>query len=239
MLFRLRVFALIALLASASLAVAKKKKIILPAYVLQAKYVLVIIDPNSGVSPADPLANRKAVEDVERSLTTWGRYEPVISGTTADLIIVVRKGSGKVVQPTIGGIPTDGRPVILQPSDGGIRVGGQKGQDPGNPGQQTDPGNGRPEPQVEMGSPDDTFEVYQAQTGGDVLDAPPAWRYSAKNGLHSPDVPAVAEFRKAVEESEKELNEAQKKKQPSNQQQPQQQTQQPQPQQQSNPNPNP
>ena len=222
MLFRLRVFVLIALLASAPLAVAKKKKVILPAYVLQAKYVLVIIDPNTGVSPTDPLANRKAVEDVERSLTSWGRYEPVISGATADLIIVVRKGSGKVVQPTIGGIPTDGRPVILQPSDGGIRVGGQRGQDPGNPGQQTDPGSGRPEPQLEMGSPDDTFEVYQAQTGGDVLDAPPAWRYSAKNGLHSPDVPAVAEFRKAVEESDKALQEEQQKKQQQKQKQQQQ-----------------
>lgn len=229
MVSRLRALALIVLLVFASCAVAKKKKVILPAYVLQAKYVLVIIDPNTGVSPTDPMGNRTAVDNVERALTSWGRYQPVISGATADLIVVVRKGSGKVVQPTIGGIPTNGRPVVLQPSDGGIRVGGQRGQDPGNPGQQTDPRNSTPEPQVEMGSPDDVFEVYQAMAGGNALDEPPVWRYVGKNGLHSPDVPAVAEFRKAVEESDKALQEEQRKKQPPKQQ--------PQTQQQQNPNP--
>lgn len=35
------------------------------------------------------------------------------------------------------------------------------------------------------------------------LDNAPVWRYIAKNGLKSPRVEAVEEFRKAVEESEK------------------------------------
>jgi hypothetical protein len=35
------------------------------------------------------------------------------------------------------------------------------------------------------------------------LDAAPAWRYLAKDALHSPDVPAVAEFRKIIAEAEK------------------------------------
>jgi hypothetical protein len=36
-----------------------------------------------------------------------------------------------------------------------------------------------------------------------ALDRPPAWRYMSKDALHSPNVPAVAEFRKAIEETEK------------------------------------
>jgi hypothetical protein len=34
------------------------------------------------------------------------------------------------------------------------------------------------------------------------LDHPPLWRYIAKDALRSPDVPAVAEFRKLLEETE-------------------------------------
>jgi hypothetical protein len=37
------------------------------------------------------------------------------------------------------------------------------------------------------------------------LDAPPVWRYSAKDALASPSVPAVEAFRKLIAESEKEL----------------------------------
>ena len=35
------------------------------------------------------------------------------------------------------------------------------------------------------------------------LDRPTHWRYIAKDALRSPDVPAVAEFRKLLEETEK------------------------------------
>ncbi len=45
-----------------------KKKILLPDDVLEARTVLVVIDQGSGVSVDDPLANRKAQEDVEKAL---------------------------------------------------------------------------------------------------------------------------------------------------------------------------
>ena len=35
------------------------------------------------------------------------------------------------------------------------------------------------------------------------LDASPVWRYIAKDSLNAPQVPAVEQFRKALEESEK------------------------------------
>src|SRR2546430_12251477 len=41
----------------------------------------------------------------------------------------VRKGSGKIVQPTIGGLPRNDRPVIVQPTDTGIRVGVQRSEE--------------------------------------------------------------------------------------------------------------
>jgi hypothetical protein len=35
------------------------------------------------------------------------------------------------------------------------------------------------------------------------VDGAPAWKYAEKDGLKAPEVKAVAEFRKALEESEK------------------------------------
>ena len=37
------------------------------------------------------------------------------------------------------------------------------------------------------------------------LDAPPVWRYTAKDALDSPGVPAVEVFRKLIADSEKQL----------------------------------
>src|ERR1700761_7217919 len=80
-----------------------KKKTYLPADVLRARTVLVIIDPSAGVDPADPNANRAARDNVDKALDQWGRLERVQEGQSADLIIVIRKGNGKLAQSTIGG----------------------------------------------------------------------------------------------------------------------------------------
>jgi hypothetical protein len=53
-----------------------------------------------------PLASKTAQEDVEKALTKWGWLAPVMETQTADLVITVRKGSGRIVEPTIGGLPT-------------------------------------------------------------------------------------------------------------------------------------
>ena len=64
---RIRVLLLVVLL-SASLAVANKKKNLLPAYVLKARTVFVVIDPDSGISATAPLANKTAQDDVEKAI---------------------------------------------------------------------------------------------------------------------------------------------------------------------------
>jgi hypothetical protein len=188
------------LLLSCLVATAKdKKKALLPADVLRAHTALVVVDPNAGTDLQNPNANRTAQEDVEKALMEWGRFSLAQDAQTADLIITVRKGSGKIAQPTLGGIPNNNRPVVLEPTDSGGRIAVR-------PGSVGDPS---PQPQVEVGQSQDMFVVYRCTTKDDEnwapLDAPPVWRYAAKDALQSPGVPAVEVFRKVVADSEKQL----------------------------------
>lgn len=78
-----------------------------------------------------------------------------------------------------------------------IHVGVQQGRPPDSvqpPAQDTRPTLGS-----EIGPTEDTFMVYTGGPDSAPLAHAPVWRYAAKNALHSPDVPAVTEFRKAIE----------------------------------------
>jgi hypothetical protein len=199
------------------LAVAKDKpKSALPTYVLQAHTVAVIIDPSAGVSLDDPRANEVAQRDVETALLNWGRYQPVLSGQSADLVIVVRRGTGKVASGTVHDPRQGRRPVTIDPMDTGIDVGAQHGQPPPYAGGPPDASQGSPipsqnrpmiddmpHPQAEIGNAtsEDSFLVYRGKIDA-PLDAPPIWRYGAKNALKSHTVPAVDVFRKAVNDAE-------------------------------------
>jgi hypothetical protein len=57
-------------------------------------------------------------------------------------------------------------------------------------------------PHVEAGQPQDMFAVFRGRQG-DPLNSSAVWRYSAKNAFRMPEVPAVEEFRKAIDEAEK------------------------------------
>jgi hypothetical protein len=109
--------------------------------------------------------------------------------------------NGKIAQPTVGGVPLNNRPIIFEPTDSGGRIGGHSG----NPSQVGDPTNSQPEsprPQVEAGQAQDMFAVYRGKRE-DALDSSAVWRYSAKDALRSPGVPAVEEFKKLIAEAEK------------------------------------
>ena len=205
-----KLLALTAIILFCALASAKdKKKALLPADVLNAKTVLVVVDPTAGVDAADPNANRLARVDVEQALDKWGRFRLVEDGYTADLVIMVRKGNGKMVQPTIGGTPiNETPPVSVGSTPTSTRASGRWGGS-GIPGDPSSAGNqpGTPHPQVEVGSSEDIFVVYRGNMdpNSSPLDTPAVWRFSAKNALASPSVPAVEAFRKLVVESEKQL----------------------------------
>jgi hypothetical protein len=177
-----------------------KKKSSLPPYVITAHTVVVLIDPDAGTSVDAPLANKTAQEDVEKAFMKWGRFAVVPGTPGADLVVTVRKGSGKLVQPTIGGVPTNDRPVSVESTDGTIRIGAQQGRDPGI--QQSGPPDVGPHPQVDVGAVEDMMVVYRGHVDR-PLDQPAVWRYMASGALQSPDVPAVEKLRKAIEEAEK------------------------------------
>jgi hypothetical protein len=179
-----------------------KTKTTLPVYVLHAQTVAVIIDPGAGMSIDDPRANQVAQKDVEAALLKWGRFEPVLSTQAADLIIVVRKGSGRLVDQTMPDPRQNNRVGAINPTDNGVSMGAQHGPQPGLSGE---PGlgsnQGSPHPQTEIGQAEDSFAVFKG--GENPLGAAPAWRYLARDGLSSPGVPAVAAFRKAVADADK------------------------------------
>jgi hypothetical protein len=160
-----------------------------------------VIPPDAGEPLTNPTANRTARENVEKAIMKWGRFNLVMDAQIADLVVAVRKGHAG--GPTVSNSPADNRPVIDQPSGGGIRVAGQQGRRPDltnpGPGGSADPG---PHIRNEIGGSEDTFEVYR---GGVEypLDAPTAWRYMGKDALNGPQVAAVEQFRRAIDESEK------------------------------------
>jgi hypothetical protein len=204
--------AVTAVVLCSALAAAKGKKTVLPADVLTARTVLVIVDPSAGVDVRDPNANRIARADVEKALDQCGRFTLVQEGVTADLIMVLRKGDGKLARSTIGGTPVNGLPPVSggttsSPGEttarGGVRWGSSGPNDPSSAGT----GPSHPEPQVEAGFPQDVVAVYRgsADSNWSPLDSPAVWRYSGKDALASPSVPAVEAFRKLIAESEKQL----------------------------------
>jgi hypothetical protein len=192
-----------------------KEKMLLPDLVLKATTVTVVIQPGAGEPMTDPAANRRAVEEVEKALMRWGRFRIVMDALTADLVIAVKRGTSNVVQPTISGGPIDKSPGTWESTAGQTRTGGRKGRPPDVTSTDTHPEDSRVHSGMEIGSNEDSFQVYQG--GVDYpLDRLRLWRYAAKDALRSPDVTAVAEFRKAVEEAEKQAaqRQQQKKKNP-------------------------
>jgi hypothetical protein len=209
---------LIVLIFSSLVAAGKdKKKATLPEDILNAHTVWVIVDPTAGVDIDDPNANRIARADVEKAMVQWGRLEPVTNADMADLVITVRKGHDKIADGTVAGTPMNRPPsVIAQSTDSSIHgAGGTRGGHmPGGPidasssGDPGDSGNNgfpsRPSPQAEIGGTQDMFVVYRSHVSN-ALKSAPVWRYTAKDALESPDVPAVDAFRAIIVESEKQL----------------------------------
>jgi hypothetical protein len=177
-----------------------KNKKTLPDDVLRARTVAVLIDPDAGVSLDNPRANQNAQKDVETALLNWGRLEPILATQTADLIIVIRKGNGRLVNDTINDPRQNNRAGAIDPSDNGLSVGGQHG--PSSPSDPSNAGPQNPRPQTEIGETNDSFAVYRGE-GQNPLSAPPVWRYVAPDGLTPGLVPAVQAFRKAVADAEK------------------------------------
>jgi hypothetical protein len=194
---------------------AKSKDKTLPPYILAARTVAVIIDPGAGMDPEDPQSNRVAQKDVETALMNWGRLQPIVGTTGADLIIVIRKGHARLADATIGDPRQNDRIGSITPMDNGVGIGAQNGSQPNIGGPQrgaAPPANQSQSqaqaqtqaasPQLEIGGNEDSFTVFDGKVEK-PLDSPPGWRYMARDGLRSHNVPAVDEFKRAVAAAEK------------------------------------
>ena len=139
-----------------------KPKKNLPPYILQARTIAVMVDPDAGISVDDPRANQVAQKDVETALLNWGRFEPVLSTQTADLIVVLRKGHGRLVSQTIPDSRQNSRAGVITPTDNGVLIGGQHGPQPNL--SSAPPAGSNPEPdglhpRMEIGGSEDSFAV--------------------------------------------------------------------------------
>jgi hypothetical protein len=212
---RLRFFLMMSLLMAVPPLAKGKGDKALPPYILQARTVAVVVDPLAGIDPEDPRANQVAQKDVETALLNWGRLQPVIGTSDADLIIVIRRGHGRLVDATISDPRQNDRAGVINPTDNGIGVGAQHGnqaplggsdgsgrypQGQSQPGQSSQPQSSHP--QMEIGGTDDSFVVFDGKAAK-PLDSSPGWRYMAPDGLRPHNVPAVDEFKKAVAAADK------------------------------------
>jgi hypothetical protein len=174
-----------------------KTKNILPAYVLHAKTVAVVIDPSAGISIDDPRANEMAQKDVEAAFLKWGRFEPVSDPKTADLIVMVRKGNSRLMDDTM---PDPRQNNGANPSNRGGSIGPSRGSQPdlsGEPGL----GSSRQSSQTNIRDAEDLFSVFKGSEN--TLYATPVWTYTGRDGLNPQTVFAVTAFKKAVAAADK------------------------------------
>jgi hypothetical protein len=207
---------LVAVLLSSAAFAKKNEKAPVPDLVVKAQTVAVLILPDARESSASPYANRTAQQDVEKALMKWGRFHLTQEASSADLVIGVRKGTGKIANMTVGGAPSDTRPGTIETTDSTIRIGVQNGKPPSGT-QIGDASAGRSSDKgattgMQAGAPEDVFEVF---IGGAQYhpNSPSLWSFRKTDGLKAPAMSAVEQFRKAVEESEKAMAERQKQTQ--------------------------
>jgi hypothetical protein len=101
-----------------------KTKNLLPDYVLKARTMVIVFTPEPVRTLTDTIQNRTVQEDVEKAFVQWGRLQPVYNVQSADLVVAVRKGTGRTVTP-VSGIPADGRPVVVEPAGRGAVIVGE------------------------------------------------------------------------------------------------------------------
>jgi len=65
-----------------------KKKPNLPAGILRAQFVAVVVDPDAGIIAHESRRERDSAADVEVALQKWGRFKTTLNAPNSDLIFV-------------------------------------------------------------------------------------------------------------------------------------------------------
>jgi hypothetical protein len=165
----------------------KKKKSDMPQVVAAAQFVYVTSFHGDAYARTATSEDRAAIATVENMLRGWGKYRIAYRPDQADIMLVVRPGAwgNARVGVDIGNPPiaigrSGGR---VDPRGGSIGTASVGGGDVSN-------------------TPEDSlFVSIQPQEPADA--APFVWRRSSKNGLQGKKPELLEEFRKAVDEAEK------------------------------------
>jgi hypothetical protein len=151
-----------------------KDKAIVPALIVNARYVYVTSYYGSQFSPRSFPEDRQAIADLQDGLKKWKKYIVVYKQEEADLILLVRKGRVGTVRPRV---------VVGRRTPGEDQFPQGAGAD------------------AEFGSAQDLFAVYDARSGG--VDSAALWRQYQSGGLEPPALPLLARFKKDVEDAAK------------------------------------
>jgi hypothetical protein len=171
---------------------AGKDKKHLPDDLLKAQTFAIVVSVDANEVAANPNVKETLQKQLETAMVNWGRYRPAAIGT-ADLLIVAHRGH--VNPPDLVSRPD--KPKWSNPNTG-------PGPYPDTPGLKN-PGLDVPGREAaKLRAEEDSFEVYPARTQG-LSDATRLWQYRAALALHGSKIAAIEKFRKAIDESEKQL----------------------------------
>lgn len=189
---------LLALIVALALPVgAKNKKSELPMQVVAAQFVYITSLHGDSFNPNTTPEEREAMNKLESYVRTWGRYKVVYRPEEANLMLIVKTAS--MVEGRISNAPID-------PTSPQARVG--VGNIPADPGQaQPDPrlnpnlgglGTG-----VDVSSDPNDMLMVSLDPQASAANASFVWRRSARKGLQGPKPELFEEFRKAVDDTER------------------------------------
>lgn len=188
---------LLALVAAIALPVcAKKRKSELPMQVVSAQFVYITSLHGDTFNPNTTPEEREAMNKLEAYVRSWGRYKVVYRPEDANLMLIVKTAS--MVEGRISSAPID-------PTSPQARVG--VGTIPGGASVPTNPGAGTPGLGLGTGvgvssDPNDMLMV-SVSPQEPAVDAPFVWRRSVRKGFQGQKPELFEEFRKAVDETER------------------------------------
>ncbi len=161
----------------------KKKHSPVPAAFEHAQFVYVERAP--GIVNAE---DNQAVRDVEDAVQDWKRYKLAMARRDADVVLVVRKGRMADVQGNLGtGVSVGSR---MPPNQ-------SPGHPPGDAGSTS--GWGAAGASVDVGSKDDTLQVYLVNSDGKLTG--PVWTLEKEDGLNAPPLLLMQQLRNEVEKA--------------------------------------
>lgn len=183
---RLLSVCLLLALAATGFAQKNKKKSEIPQSVVVAQFVYVTSFHGDRFDRRTTYEDRQAITNVEEAVQKWGRYRIALRPDEADIMLVVRPGEMAASHMGVG-IPID---------VGGTRIGTTPSGTPTSTGPNIGAGG-------DISNAPDDMLLVSLRAVEPANEASFVWRRSQHNGLFGRNPGLLQEFRKQVEEAEK------------------------------------